>query len=89
MGWLEKGSGSILFFFLSFVTWWLNEDFFSIIYFIRINFKTLGMENFHHKNLTKRNIYFLFKIERLICRTKKGKKTNFDFFVCLNSLCTW
>jgi len=28
MGWLERGGESIFFFFLSFVTWCLNEDFF-------------------------------------------------------------
>jgi hypothetical protein len=43
------------------------------------------MEKFQHKKLTERT-NILFKIEHLIHLTKKGKKINFDFFVCLNFL---
>ncbi len=41
------------------------------------------MEKNNLKNLTKRTNNILFKIEQLIHVTKKGKKINFHFFVCL------
>jgi hypothetical protein len=39
---------------------------------------------FIKKSLTKRTKNILFKIEHLIHLTKKGKKMNLDFCVCLN-----
>ncbi len=67
----------------------INEDFFSRKYFIKTNIFFWGMEKFQHKNFILRNLIektknILFKIEHLIHLTKKGKKINFDFFVCLN-----
>jgi hypothetical protein len=89
MGWLEKrGEFYFLFYFFgSFVTWWLNLDFFSRKYFIKIIIFFLGIENFHHKNL--KIIFFWFKIEHLIHLTKK-KKNQF-WFCCMSKffLCTW
>jgi hypothetical protein len=46
------------------------------------------MENFQHKKLIERTKNNLLKIEDLIHLTKKGKKINFDFFVCQIFLCT-
>ncbi len=84
------GSGWVCFFlvFFSFVIWWLNEDFFSRKYFIKINIFLGEWKNFNTKfnikNLTERTKNILFKIEHLIHLTRIGEKMSFDFFVCLN-----
>ncbi len=74
------------FLFLFFVIWGLNEDFFSRKYFIKINIYW-GNGKISTQNLTEKTKNILFKIEHLIHLTKKGKKINFDFFVCIIFLC--
>ncbi len=75
-------------FYLSFFLSWYGNlmKIFSQDFFNKIYHKNLGMENFQHKNLTKRTKNVLFKIEHLIHLTKTNKNINFYFFVCLNFL---
>jgi hypothetical protein len=72
----------LFFFVFFFVIWWFNEDFFSIKYIIKKIF-LWGMENFQHKNLTKRTKHILFKIEHLIHLTERGE-IYFFWLLCVS-----
>ncbi len=77
-GW-KKGVGLFFSLLFSFVTWWLNEDFFSRKYFIKVNFIFLGMENFNTKiefkifNRKNKNIYCLNQTFNTLNQKKEKK----------------
>jgi hypothetical protein len=86
MGWLERGGESI-FFFLSFVTWCLNEDFFKRKYFIKINNFFFGngkisSQKIYFKNLTKITKNIFLEPNNQYIEPKKEKRSIL-IFLCV------